>query len=121
MAKMFLIGGYVLREAARTLDRDKNIGRAVLKYEPLFGEPILYERQEPVTFALEFQDDNIWDAVKNAGTDPLIEMIDAEVVRYRAEKEAFVDSEGVPAPYPQIFPEVVEFLCDKEYTVVIKD
>lgn len=120
MPKMFQIDQYVLREAGRYLDRDKNFAQIVFKYEPSLGEPVLYERQEPVTFTLRIQDAEIWDAIKNAGADPLIEMIDTEVIRYRADIEAFVNSEGVPAPYPQIFPEIIKFLVDKEYTIVIK-
>lgn len=117
MAKMFQIGEYVLRESFRQLDRDNNIADIVMVYEPLLGATVPYERNH-VKFQLIVEDPAIWDALKDAGTEPLITMIDQEVQRYRAEKEAFITSEGVPAPYPQIFPEVVEFLVDKDYQVV---
>ena len=120
MAKMFQIGEYVLRESFRQLDRDNNRANIVMAYEPLLGATVPYERN-PVRFGLMVEDPAIWDALKNAGTEPLITMIDQEVQRYRAEKEAFVTSEGVPAPYPQIFPEVVEFLVDKEYSIITLD
>jgi hypothetical protein len=117
MAKMFQIGEHVLRESSRQLDRDNNRANIVMVYEPLLGATVPYERN-PVRFGLMVEDPVIWDALKDAGTEPLIMMIDQEVQRYRAEKEAFVTSEGVPAPYPQLFPEVVEFLVDKDYQVV---
>ena len=119
MPKMFEVDNYVLRESARQLDRDKNEATITLTFEPKLGEPVPYQRdKQPMQFTLMIDTPEIWSAIKDAGAEPLIDMIDAEVKRYRAEKEAFIDSEGVPAPYPQFFPEVIEFLVDKDYEVI---
>jgi hypothetical protein len=119
MPKMFEIGINVLRESTRTLDRDNNKAYITLVFEPKLGEQISYQRDNILQkFMLLVEDSNTWLSIKDTGPDPLIEMIDAEVQRYRTEKEAFVNSEGIPAPYPQIFPEVIEFLADKDYTVI---
>lgn len=122
MPKMFEIGNQILRESARQLDRDSNTATVTLTLEPKLGELVSYQRDnQKVQFSLMVDRPDIWGTIKDASPDPLIDMIDAEVQRYRAEKEAFVTSEGVPAPCPQIFPEVVEFLVDKQYSIIILD
>ena len=121
MPKMFKFGNYLLRESARQLDRDKNIAQIVFTLEPEFGTPVPYQRENPTKFYISIQKPSLWNMVKDAGANPVIEMIDAEVVRFRAEKENFIDSEGIPAPYPRFSPELIEYLVDKEYTIIVKE
>ena len=119
MPKMFEFDYHVLRESARHVNRDNNTAQITLTYEPKLDSTIPYDRNDPkIQFPLFIETQELWDMIKNTGADPLIDMIDAEVQRYRVEKEAFITSEGVPAPYPQLFPEVVEFLVDKQYNVI---
>lgn len=122
MPKMFQIGNdQVLRESTRTLNRDANVAVVILALEPKFGaNPVVIPDRSALRreFQLYIDDPAIWAAIKDAGPDPLIAMIDQEVQRYRQELEDFQNSEGVPAPHPEIFPEVIEFLVHKEYTVV---
>lgn len=121
MPKMIQVGDdQLLRESTRSLNRDDNVAVITLALEPRFGSPVVLGDRNDLRreFQLYIKDAAIWAAIKDAGPDPLITMIDQEVRRYRQELDDFTNSEGVPAPHPQIFPEVVEFLVDKQYTVI---
>lgn len=121
MPKMFQIEEYLLRESGRQLDRDRNIAQITLTLEPELGSLTPYQRETPAKFYLGIEDPELWKAVKDSGADVVIDLINAEVIRYRAELEAFKTTEGVPAPYPRFVPDLIEFLADKEYTIVEKE
>ena len=119
MPKMFQIGNYLLRESTRQLDSDNNTAQITMTYEPKFNELVGYQRNSLIQkFFLLIDTDETWKAIKDSGADPLVDIIDAEVQRYRIEKNNFVDDGITPAPYPLIFYEVVEFLASQDYTII---